>query len=242
MLVARGVSGRPPHTRSGASPHALAHLVAAAGLIARIVNYYDGPKTPRSLHGWISIEQAVADFHRALGGIAAGCQVDLRAAVEAKLAAIPQLDSGRFSATYDDPATAPCLEAFRRLPAVAGGPLAKARLWGGPDWGEPSIALYAEAIAPSLVSFAKAAEPERLDAYVIPGPPARSVAAGEDWIGQMLTQLATLEPQLSRLALRFDAYTLSSERDDEQGHDDLQRRAVACVEIIRNVAQQEPPG
>lgn len=209
--VRNGVSGGPPHGRSSAPLQDFVRLVAAAGLIARIVNFYDGPKTPRSPHRWISIEQAIAQFHQALASVAVSHHVDLRAAVLAKLSAIPKLDSRRFSATSHDPSTAPCLRALRSLPAVVAGPLCDARLWGGPEWREESIALYADAIAPSLLSFAKAAEPERLHAYVISGPPPSSPLAAEDWASQVLAELQRREPQLSRLTLLFDR---SSEGDD----------------------------
>jgi NTP pyrophosphatase (non-canonical NTP hydrolase) len=85
------------HPRRTPPSHDLfAELLAAAGLIARIVNYYDGPKTPRSLDGWVSLSDAVAEFHRVLADVAHAHNVDLAAAVRGKLAAIPTLDAGRF--------------------------------------------------------------------------------------------------------------------------------------------------
>ncbi|MFI5009601.1 MAG: hypothetical protein ACHQDY_04930 [Solirubrobacterales bacterium] len=85
------------HPRRTPPSHDLfAELLAAAGLIARIVNYYDGPKTPRSLDGWVSLSDAVAEFHRVLADVAHAHDVDLATAVNSKLAAIPTLDAGRF--------------------------------------------------------------------------------------------------------------------------------------------------
>jgi hypothetical protein len=85
------------HPRRTPPSHDLfAELLVAAGLIARIVNCYDGPKTPRSLDGWVSLSDAVAEFHRVLADVAHAHDVDLAAAVRGKLAAIPTLDAGRF--------------------------------------------------------------------------------------------------------------------------------------------------
>jgi len=229
---------RPGHVRNGVSgerPYPFARLVSAAGVIARIVNYYDGPKTPRDLHGWISIEEAVARFHQALAAVAEGRGADLEAAVETKLAAIPKLDAGRFSATWHDPATASCLTELRRLPEVVDGPLATARLWGGPEWGRASIAEYAEIVAPSLLSFAKAALPERLDGYVIPAPRRPPLATCEDWPAQLLRSIAAREPQPSRLTLRLQTCAPSSEGGEERRdrREIGEHRAFACLEIAR---------
>lgn len=236
--VVNGMSGERRDRGSGAAPPAFTDLVAAAGLVARIVNYYDGPKTPRSLDRRVSIADAVHGFHDSLAHVAAGRGIDLRAAVDAKLAAIPTLDSGRFSATWHDPATAPCLDAFRRLPDVARGPLATARLWGGPDWREGSIAEHAERIAPSLASFAKAAGPERLDAYVIPGPPSSSPDADRDWPSELLAQLTASDPQLARLTLRFDTYDITGDartappgRGDETQAEECAPSAFAALSV-----------
>lgn len=83
--------------RTPPSQDLFAELLAAAGPIARIVNHYDGPKTPRSLDGWVSLSDAVAGFHRVLADVAHAHDVDLAAAVRGKLAAIPTLDAGRFT-------------------------------------------------------------------------------------------------------------------------------------------------
>ena len=85
-------------------------LVVCGGQIARIVNYYDGPKTPRSLDGWPSLSDAVAGLHLALGRVAHAHGVELGAAVADKLRAITVRDSRRFARAEHDPSTAPCLE------------------------------------------------------------------------------------------------------------------------------------
>lgn len=197
-----------------------AALLSAAGQIARIINYYDGPKTPRGDSSWMSIGTAVARFHEALSEIAEALGVDLAAAVQAKLLEIPALDSGRFSATWHDPATAACLSELRRLPGVAGGPLATARLWGAPDWQPGSIAVNAEAVAPSLVGFAKAARAEHFDGYVIPGPPPSPEGTSNDSLRELVQELSAHDPQPSRRPdpaeqapiLIFDGLVLSASR------------------------------
>jgi hypothetical protein len=170
----------------------LGALVAAAGQIARIVNYYDGPKTPRSLQGWPSLNDAVAEFHRKLAGLADGHSVELDAAVVAKLEVIPARDSARFARAEHDPSTAPCLEQFRLLETTMRGPeIERARLWGAPAWTAQSLAANVAAIVPTLSAFTRAAVRERLDGYVVAGP---ELAAEEllldEWAGAVLRGLA----------------------------------------------------
>jgi hypothetical protein len=175
-------------------------LVAAAGPIARIVNYYDGPKTPRSFDGWISLGDAIAEFHRSLASVAHAYGVDLAKAVEAKLDAIPAIDSGRFRAGAHDPSTAPSVERFRALPSAALEPgdaqagrdslpdldIQRARLWGSPDWSSDDPASNLRAIVADLASFTKAAPWEGLEGYVIHGPVLPSKTLLDDWLARLL--------------------------------------------------------
>jgi NTP pyrophosphatase (non-canonical NTP hydrolase) len=182
-------------------------LVATAGQIARIVNYYDGPKTPRSLAGWPSLSDTVAQLHARLATVADAHGVDLAAAVAEKLGAIPVRDSERFAQSEHDPSTAPCLERFRKIRTTPwGADVDRARLWGGPAWSSRPLAANVAAIVPTLVSFTRAALPEGLDGYVIEGPVAASdpAAAGgpmldsaspDDWAREVLCELARLGPQ-----------------------------------------------
>jgi NTP pyrophosphatase (non-canonical NTP hydrolase) len=171
-------------------------LVLAAGQIARIVNYYDGPKTPRTLDGWTSLGQAVADLHRALADIARAEGVDLREAVADKLRAIPVRDAGRFSAIHHDPRTAACLERFRLSPALARWPeIERAKLWGAPEWTADSPAANVAAMAPALVSFTKAAPLESLDGFVIAGPSFSTAESLAGWLGQLRLALAECDPR-----------------------------------------------
>jgi NTP pyrophosphatase (non-canonical NTP hydrolase) len=146
----------------------LAELVVAAGRMARIVNYYDGPKTPRSLAGWGSLSDAVAALHERLEALAGAHRLDLAAAVEHKLDAIPARDERRFARAAEDPSTAPCLEAFRRLrERVLGLDPVEARAWGRAVSSPEPAAAELDAIAAVLASFTKAAVHERLEAFVL---------------------------------------------------------------------------
>jgi NTP pyrophosphatase (non-canonical NTP hydrolase) len=202
----------------------IAGLAIVAGRIARIVNYYDGPKTPRSLDGWSSLGQEVGELHRELAAIAHACGIDLAAAVDAKLDAIPPRDSGRFARRREDPATAASLEGFRALsleparPALGLEP-AHARLWGTPPWLEGPFERNIDAIAAALVSFTKAAALERLDAYVIAGPSCTSVKRLREWLEQLLSALSARDPTLGRApSLARVTRTGAHEAEHEQPH------------------------
>jgi hypothetical protein len=181
----------------------LGSLLAAAGRIARIVNHYDGPKAPRAFDGWISLSDAVADFHRALDETALALDIDLAGAVAAKLDAIPALDSGRFASDAHDPSTAASVRRFRSLQPA--GELDDAescgdfendntRLWGSPEWSSDDFSSCLDSIAADLAAFTKAAVWERLDGYVVCGPQLGSPELFEDWLARILTELASRDP------------------------------------------------
>jgi NTP pyrophosphatase (non-canonical NTP hydrolase) len=180
------------------APHeaGLGELVVAAGRIARIVNYYDGPKTPRTFDGWISLSDAVAELHRALADVAHAHEVDLDVAVHAKLDAIPVRDSGRFrEGKHDDPSTAASLERFRLIgEADAGLQVECVRLWGAPEWSSRSFSSNVGAIVEGLVSFAKAARWERLDGYLVSAPQLVSTELLEEWLERLLREISVLNP------------------------------------------------
>jgi NTP pyrophosphatase (non-canonical NTP hydrolase) len=183
----------------GAPGDPLGALVAAAGQIARIVNYYDGPKTPRSLEGWPSLSDAVAELHGGLARIARAYGVDLHAAVTDKLHAITVRDSERFARAEHDPSTAPSLVQFRLIETTRWGmQVEHARLWGAPSWSVQSLASNVTAIVPTLTMFTRAARRERLDGYVITGPVLESAELLDDWAGGVLRRLAAHDPRLER--------------------------------------------
>ncbi len=173
----------------------LSELTASAGRIARIVNYYDGPKTPRSLEGWPSLSDAVAAFQRALGAIAHAHGVDLAMAVADKLRAVAVRDSERFAKAEHDPSTAACLGQFRLIQTTAwGGQIARARLWGAPAWSPQTLGANIAAIVPTLVSFTRAAQRERIDGYVFSSPALDPHESPDDWVRAVLLELARQDP------------------------------------------------
>jgi hypothetical protein len=161
-----------------------ARLVVAAGPIARVVNHYDGPKVPREGVPMPSLTASIAGFHDRLCALAAALGVDLADAVRSKLHAIRRRgDIERFARDGFDPSTAPVLA------RLGGDPLLPARLWGAPDLSPTSSPQeWAEAISGSLLMFAKAARPERLEGYAIELPP------GADRLGALV---AALDPGAS---------------------------------------------
>jgi NTP pyrophosphatase (non-canonical NTP hydrolase) len=151
-----------PYECSEHSEPSFARLVAAAGEIARVVNYYDGPKAPGRQSALPSLHDAVTSFHSELRRFAVAAGVELAAAVDAKLDAIAGRDRTRFARGREDPRTAACIEEFR----AAGGAGEDARLWGLRLQVGRASAVAAEAGA-ALRSFSRAAGPERLDGFVL---------------------------------------------------------------------------
>jgi hypothetical protein len=176
-------------------------LVEDAGRIARVVNYYDGPKNPRSLVGFPTLTAAIKTFHRTLRTLAVSSGVDLDAAVDSKVTVAGERDRGRFALSYD-PSTAASLRAFRALPDRArrrpsGDP--KTRLWGAPTWDvHLTVEHNVDQIIPFLTCFAKAAGRENLDGFVIrlhDGPETDDLPALSRHLSRVLTCLAARGPR-----------------------------------------------
>jgi NTP pyrophosphatase (non-canonical NTP hydrolase) len=213
-----------------ASHELLSGIVAAAGRIARIVNYYDGPKTPRTFEGWIPLSEGVARFHRALADVARAHEVDLAKAVDAKLDAIPALDSGRFGAGRHDPSTAASLERCRALHAasteLAAGPgrdaagadldVERARLWGSPEWSSESFTPNVQTIVADLTLFTKAAPWERLDGYVISGPAFASLALLDNWLARLLAAIVARDPMDAHRTAPADVHPAAAPLDGSE--------------------------
>jgi FPC/CPF motif-containing protein YcgG/NTP pyrophosphatase (non-canonical NTP hydrolase) len=146
----------------------LSLLIVQAGLIARIVNYYDGPKPPRSLEDWIPLGKAVKFFHACLFCIAEFFKVDLESAVDQKLNESVVRDKGRFKSNFD-PSTAACLNNFQSVvlgTACTFAPVA--RLWGAPTWDtKRSLVDNVHQLTPYLIRFTKCAKMEGLDSFVV---------------------------------------------------------------------------
>jgi NTP pyrophosphatase (non-canonical NTP hydrolase) len=176
-------------------------LVEQAGRIARVVNYYDGPKNPRSLDGFPTLTAAIKTFHRTLRTLAISRGVDLDAAVDSKVTAAGERDRGRFALSYD-PSTADSLRVFRSvLDRSRRRPSGdrKTRLWGAPTWdGHVTVEHNVDQIIPFLTCFAKAAERENLDGFVIrlpDGPETADLPALSRHLSRVLTGLAARGPR-----------------------------------------------
>jgi hypothetical protein len=188
--------GGEPH-RDGAGD-GFVQLVEEAGRIARVVNYYDGPKNPRSLDGFPTLTAAVTSFHRTLRMLAVSHGVDLDAGVESKVADATERDRGRFAVSYD-PSTADSLRAFK--PVLHERPPSRTahRLWGAPTWdGRLTVEHNVDLIIPFLTCFAKAAERESLDGFVIrlpDGPETGDLPALSRHLSRVLICLAARGPR-----------------------------------------------
>ena len=190
--------GRPAETQP-----ALLELVAAAAPVARIVNYYDGPKTPRPGDELGSLNDAIARLHEALGLLAMTLDVDLARAVTRKLGAIGARDRGRFAPAAHDPSAAPVLMRFQEARGSSTtGAGASARLWGAPDPSDADPQARARQIARDLVTFTRAARPERIEGYVIELP------APLDVIGSSLVLETPSLPATSSLGARAPQFAL----------------------------------
>lgn len=184
--------------------HSFNDVVSHAGRIARIVNYYDGPKTPRSLDAWpSSLGPAIAALHTALYRLATEYDVALDEAIDEKIARIPSIDGGRFEQSYD-PSTADSLHRFEAVRSTTACPYAnEARLWGAPRW-EPrwSLSRNVDLMLPYLISFTKAAAPERLDGFVIAideSSLTEDMCVLANWFHTLLKTLAKKDPRPSTL-------------------------------------------
>jgi len=158
-------------------------LVTAAGSIARVVNHYDGPKVPRAGTAMPSLHGAVADFQATLASLAAAREVDLSAAVIAKLERIRERgDIERFARDGFDPSAAAILARVGRTDLPP-------RLWGGPDRrpGEDGEA-YARELAGPLVMFAKAARAERIEGFLLEGPEPPGAAGRSAWLRALVAR------------------------------------------------------
>jgi NTP pyrophosphatase (non-canonical NTP hydrolase) len=190
-LKARSASG-------AAVANGISALLPYAGTIARIINYYDGPKNPRSVADWPTLGAAIESFQAELISLASHLRVDIDSAIDAKLRSTPIRDSGRFATSYD-PSTAGVLQGFEQVRVSSPCSFAeRAKLWGAPDWrSDRTIGWNAERVSPYLAIFCKAAEREGLDGFVI-GPGTDAEAAGMSglakWFAAFLSSLAENDP------------------------------------------------
>lgn len=155
-------------------------LVQICGRLARVINYYDGPKNIKKSESITPIGDIVAQIHSALRGLASQLRVDLDSAVRAKAAKSKVRDSGRFSRSFD-PSTADSLVDFRTITEKSDCSFAKqAKVWGAPTWNVNKTLYHnVDQIIPFLISFTKATRHESLDGFVIaPSLPYQNATIG----------------------------------------------------------------
>jgi len=185
----RAPAAELPASRAGELESDPASVVIAAGQIARVVNYYDGPKTPRGPGSLPSLRSTIEAFHERLAGLCDALELELGEAVASKLAAIRAGgDMSRFARDDSDPSTAAVLE-------LLGDGGCAARLWGAPAPGAgPTAGGYGSTLAPSLLAFTKAAASERLGGYLIGAPAPPGSAELDGWLTQLLNELRLADP------------------------------------------------
>jgi hypothetical protein len=169
----------PPPSVISVDAH-LRALLAAAGQLARTVNYYDGPKKPRSFTEWRQVGSSVQLILSHAEGMSQAVGGDLEGAIGRKLSSTPVRDAGRFTHAYDNPSTSAALDRFLDIRSATPCPFApKAKLWGVSIWDErlndSSVCARVPAtlqanLTDRMRMFARAADLEGLDALVVMGP------------------------------------------------------------------------
>jgi NTP pyrophosphatase (non-canonical NTP hydrolase) len=176
----------------------LAHIVQCAGRIARIINYYDGPKAPRPTEQLEHLSAPILDLHRDLQVLAEAHGIDLGVEVAKKLEHTLSRDGQRFSVSFD-PATSEVLEAFSPTTKATSCTFARAaKLWAGPRWNRArNVSYNCEITVPYLTRFARAANAEGLDGFII-APSTRKKPRTVIEVGHTLREtlqsLSTLDP------------------------------------------------
>jgi NTP pyrophosphatase (non-canonical NTP hydrolase) len=143
-------------------------LLYEASRLARVINYYDGPKTPRALSDVSPIGLIVTRLHRILFDGATSLGVDLHEVIHRKVLHAGSRDRKRFSESFD-PSTAMSALRFQKFASNSHCTYAsKARIWGAPRWeAKRSIGWNVDSILPHLLSFTKATPLETLDGFVV---------------------------------------------------------------------------
>ncbi|MEU0529279.1 MazG nucleotide pyrophosphohydrolase domain-containing protein [Amycolatopsis tolypomycina] len=143
-------------------------LVQICGRLARVINYYDGPKNLKKSESLTPIGDIVAQIHAVLRSVARQLRVDLDLAVRSKAAKSRVRDSGRFPMSFD-PSTADSLTEFRSVTEASDCSFARqAKIWGAPTWNvTKSLHHNVDQVIPFLISFTKATRHESLDGFVI---------------------------------------------------------------------------
>ncbi|HET9894239.1 MAG TPA: YqcI/YcgG family protein [Streptosporangiaceae bacterium] len=147
---------------------ALGQVIQLSGRLAKVVNYYGGPKKPKNPDELLSLGVIVTRLHEALGNIANVLSIDLEDSISNSLALSIERDQRRFDPSFD-PSTAPCLTTFQELADSTPCTFARAaKVWGSSTWDPTrSIRHNVEILAPYLTRFCRVAPKEHPDGFVV---------------------------------------------------------------------------
>lgn len=178
------------------------HMVQQAGRIARIVNFYAGPKSIRAGERLEGLVSPIVDLHCEVNALAVGLGVDLRAEVLAKAERMAKRDKNRFNQSFD-PTTSSTLGAFKPVVSATIATFAMpSKLWGAPTWrADRSIEFNCEITVPYLTRFARAAIPESLGGFIIMptvSSPPETAEGMEELAAEVLLSLGRLNPSHER--------------------------------------------
>ncbi|WP_157850932.1 YqcI/YcgG family protein [Mycolicibacterium obuense] len=155
-------------SRGSSIDEAIRQVFRSAGLIARVINYYDGAQWSRPSDDLLPLSQIIAQLHVALRVLADHRGLDLAAALASQLKSGRIWEQQAIEASFD-PSTASCLLRFQTVAEASNCLFARSsRLWGAPDWQRRrSIVYNVGNIVPYFSRFCRAAEAEVLDGFVI---------------------------------------------------------------------------
>ena len=142
-----------------------------AGMIARIINAYEGSKTPKRGEGLLTVSESSAIFQRSLIEFANLFSIDILKVSKGVFDRKSGRDKQRFDRLYD-PTLAFSLKNFQNLQNHTSCVYAAAaKLWGASKYNElNSFEDNMFIILPQLIRFTKVAPAEHLDGFIIELP------------------------------------------------------------------------
>lgn len=164
---ARPVAGTVTSASASAS---VAALTAAAGMVARILNDYEGDKRVKAGEVLPTLGAAVARLHGEVAAVAAALALPLAGAVHDALTRSAARDAARFERRCD-PIHAPAVLRWAAANGDAAPTFLDRRAWGGPAWvDQRSLDWNLARQAVPLAPFLRARGRERVRAYVVELP------------------------------------------------------------------------
>ncbi len=142
-----------------------------AGMIARIINAYEGSKTPKEGEGLLTVKEAIAHLQRSLIDFANIFSIDILKVSKSVFDRKSRRDKKRFDTLYD-PTLSVALKNFSPLQSKTYCVYAKqAKLWGASKYDETlSFEDNMFLVVPQLIRFTRIAPSEHLDGFIIELP------------------------------------------------------------------------